>query len=596
MIIDEISMVGSDMLFTIHKRLSEIKGTTNKLFGGVSVLSFGDLSQLPPVGQCAVYKLPKSQMARLYGTVWNDFNGFELTEIMRQQEDQDFANLLRRVRTNDLTDEDKKQLESRVISKSDPDYPSDAVHVFATNALADEYNAEKLSQLRSPVYQIKSEDTRREINTSAMSLDIPEDDNNTGGLQQTIQLAVGAKVMITKNVCTRDGLVNGMMGTVVGFHPPPNHTDTDFRPVFILVQLDDPKAGREARRKYKSVLKDWPDATPIVREEVKFKVGKYGVAEVARRQFPLRLSWACNIHKVQGLTLSKIVVSCEGYFRPGMFYVAVSRVKSLNCLYFTSLEFKNIIANSEATEALDTMLSTRPFSPMPIWSSDMHSLMISYLNVNSLVAHKDNLKCHQILNSSDIITVTETWLHPNYQCLMDIEGFTLLRADRALCYSEGQLSKQTASYQRHGGVASFIKNQCKILESSHLVTDMEYLRIVVQISDGSKISVITVYRPPSQNLTQFVGSLQKVLATEVDKTVTTIVCGDFNVDGLGSNEQQPFQKFRQYGFLQIVQEPTHLQGACLDHVYVRSPEELNYRVVPVSFSPHAAIQLQFYSQ
>ena len=40
------------------------------------------------------------------------------------------------------------QLESRVISKSDPDYPSDAVHAFATNALADAYNAEKLSQLR----------------------------------------------------------------------------------------------------------------------------------------------------------------------------------------------------------------------------------------------------------------------------------------------------------------------------------------------------------------------------------------------------------------------------------------------------------------
>ena len=166
LIIDEISMVGSDMLFIIHKRLSEINGTTNKLFGGVSVLAFGDLSQLPPVGHFAVYKLPKSKMAKLYGTVWNDFNGFELTEIMRQQEDQDFAKLLTHVRKKEITDEDKKQLGSRVISKSDPDYPSDAVHAFATNALADAYNAEKLSQLRSPVYQIKSEDTRKEINTS----------------------------------------------------------------------------------------------------------------------------------------------------------------------------------------------------------------------------------------------------------------------------------------------------------------------------------------------------------------------------------------------------------------------------------------------
>ena len=594
LIIDEISMVGSDMLFIIHKRLSEINGTTNKLFGGVSVLAFGDLSQLPPVGHFAVYKLPKSKMAKLYGSVWNDFNGFELTEIMRQQEDQDFAKLLTRVHKKEITDEDKKQLESRVISKSDPDYPCDAVHAFATNALADAYNAEKLSQLRSPVYQIKSEDTRKEINTSEMSIDIPED-RKTCALKETIQLAIGAKVMITKNVCTKDGLVNGMMGTVVGFHPLPSPTDTDFRPVFILVQLDDPKAGYAAQRKYRSVLTDCPDATPIVREEVKFKVGKYGVAEVARRQFPLSLSWACTIHKVQGRTLPKIVVSCEGFFRPGMFYVAVSRVKSVNCLYFTSLDFSKIIANSEATEALDTMLSTRPLSPMPIWLSDMHSLVISYLNVNSLVAHKDNLKCHQILNSSDIITVTETWLHPNYQSLTSIDGFTLVRADRALCYSEGQLSKQTASFQRHGGVASYIKNQSTILESSHLVMDIEYLRIVVQIPDGSMINIITVYRPPSQNLAEFLGSLQRVLATEVDNVVPTIVCGDFNVDGLGSTEQQLFQKFKQYDFLQIVQEPTHIQGACLDHVYVRRPEALNYRVVPVSFSPHAAIQLQYYS-
>ena len=68
-------------------------------------------------------------MAKLYGTVWN---GFELTEIMRQQENQDFAKLLTRVRKTEITNEDKKQLESRVISKSDPDYPSDAVHAFAT--------------------------------------------------------------------------------------------------------------------------------------------------------------------------------------------------------------------------------------------------------------------------------------------------------------------------------------------------------------------------------------------------------------------------------------------------------------------------------
>ena len=52
MIIDEVSMVGSNMLLEIHKRLQQIKGvSTDVTFGGVSILAVGDLYQLPPVGQ-----------------------------------------------------------------------------------------------------------------------------------------------------------------------------------------------------------------------------------------------------------------------------------------------------------------------------------------------------------------------------------------------------------------------------------------------------------------------------------------------------------------------------------------------------------------
>ena len=48
-IIDEVSMVGSNMLLEIHKRLQQIKGVADD--GGVSILAVGDLYQLPPVGQ-----------------------------------------------------------------------------------------------------------------------------------------------------------------------------------------------------------------------------------------------------------------------------------------------------------------------------------------------------------------------------------------------------------------------------------------------------------------------------------------------------------------------------------------------------------------
>ncbi len=44
LIIDEVSMVGANMLLEIHKRLQQIKAVAPDLmFGGVSVLAVGDL-------------------------------------------------------------------------------------------------------------------------------------------------------------------------------------------------------------------------------------------------------------------------------------------------------------------------------------------------------------------------------------------------------------------------------------------------------------------------------------------------------------------------------------------------------------------------
>lgn len=101
LIIDEISMVGTKILHRVHQRLVQITGV-NQPFGGISVIVVGDLHQLPPVGDRKVF-VPFSNpnnnnFGKLFGPVsylWEKFQFFELTKVMRQKDGADFINALR---------------------------------------------------------------------------------------------------------------------------------------------------------------------------------------------------------------------------------------------------------------------------------------------------------------------------------------------------------------------------------------------------------------------------------------------------------------------------------------------------------------------
>ena len=55
-----------------------------------------------------------------------------------------------------------------------------------------------------------------------------------------------------------------------------------------------------------------------------------------RVQFPLALAWACTVHKVQGLTLSKVAACLQLYkqnsFNAGQLLVGLRRATSLSSL------------------------------------------------------------------------------------------------------------------------------------------------------------------------------------------------------------------------------------------------------------------------
>lgn len=142
-------------------------------------------------------------------------------------------------------------------------------------------------------------------------------------LAHELHIGVNARVMLLKNVDVSDGLVNGAVGTVneIFFE-----NDCDF-PSHIYVTFDNEKVGKSMRIKRPSLTPGLEKVTPIMPEEE--RVTQCGGI---RCQFPLKLVWACTIHKVQGLTLDRAVVSWKKIFAAGQAYVALSRVTSLKGL------------------------------------------------------------------------------------------------------------------------------------------------------------------------------------------------------------------------------------------------------------------------
>ena len=72
LIIDEVSMVGSEMLKFLYLRLQEIKGN-KKDFGGVHVILVGDLFQLRPVGDGWIFINNSCDYASLAPNLWKTY-------------------------------------------------------------------------------------------------------------------------------------------------------------------------------------------------------------------------------------------------------------------------------------------------------------------------------------------------------------------------------------------------------------------------------------------------------------------------------------------------------------------------------------------
>ena len=205
-IIDEISMVGATLFHQIHRRLEEIIGTNSfdSLFGNMTLIAVGDLYQLPPVGGNFIFDLPRDPYALLHEPLWNTFSLAELTTVMRQKEDKHFVDILNRVRTGSCTVSDIQILKSRQVKKGDASL-LEKLHVFPKNDDVSEHNIMKLSHLETKKYSIHAIDSKKDRNTGQLEAIMPQKRSDTSGLTNVLDIAVGARVMLTYNINTSDG-------------------------------------------------------------------------------------------------------------------------------------------------------------------------------------------------------------------------------------------------------------------------------------------------------------------------------------------------------------------------------------------------------
>nr|XP_022307628.1 uncharacterized protein LOC111113627 [Crassostrea virginica] len=295
LIIDEISMVYKRLLYYVHERLVQIK-KCKKPFGGITVIAVGDFYQLPPVKQRKDERLYKEN-AQYSVDYWIDlFKVVELTEIMRQREDVAFATSLNSLR-NRLGDQPMKRETTVMLNDCIRKGPEDALHVYATNEEVNEYNLTMLRKSCADLVEIDAQDFKKDSSSGNLKLiSKPMTKSRTDGLCSSLLLGLNARVMLTRNCNVDDGLVNGVMGHVSRFVYGQGSAANTVLAVEVI--FDNMNVGKKTGKKTRcgnSVLIE------RVQEDVQEK------KSTVRHQFPLRLSWACTSHKVQGMTVDKVV-------------------------------------------------------------------------------------------------------------------------------------------------------------------------------------------------------------------------------------------------------------------------------------------------
>lgn len=302
LVIDEVSMLHGSRLNMVN-RVAKWLRNSSKPFGGLQVIFVGDLFQLPPVTR-------NSDVVDFIHTseAWAEAapEVCYLTEQHRQGADSELLTILREMRAGELSMQSKALLNTAIKPLPDDD---SVTRLYTHNMDVDALNRGMLAKLPFETKRFHMSDTGDKFKVEQLKRNLlcPE----------LLELKMDAEVMFCANNFEMN-YVNGTRGRVIGF-------SKSGKPIVLTT-----------------------DGNEILVEEYTWRMFHDRGFEVASvTQYPLRLAWAVTVHKSQGLSLDAAIIDLSQAFTPGMGYVALSRVRSLEGLYLVGMNEQALMMNQQ---------------------------------------------------------------------------------------------------------------------------------------------------------------------------------------------------------------------------------------------------------
>lgn len=325
-IIDEVSMLRSDILEGLDFSLRMNGGNPDKIFGGKQLILIGDIFQLPPIinnsdeVESELFKIIYESEYFFDSLAYKQLNPltFEFSKIYRQSNEL-FISLLNKVRDCSINHSEIEELNKRykpIFSQISEDF---SITLTSNNYLAKSENIQKLNNLPY----------KSHFFTATINGDFKEDRYPT---DIHLELKRNSQIIIIKNDKEDKGKrwVNGTIAKI-------EFIDNDK----IEIRLIDGTVHELQKEIWENRQYQWDKSKGRITSKV---IGTF-------EQYPIKLAWAVTIHKSQGLTFDNVIIDLgAGAFENGQLYTALSRCRTLEGLKLKRrIQMKDIIEDKRLT-------------------------------------------------------------------------------------------------------------------------------------------------------------------------------------------------------------------------------------------------------